>query len=145
MGEWRDESTPRFIVTDVVRGQWEANRRERTIKQTAQVDRVKVTVGLEQEPGSGGKESAQNTVRNLAGFRVKVYNVGQSDGNKVLRADPFSAQVNAGAVSVLNRDWTKDFIDELRHFPGSTFKDQVDAAAGAFNMLTRTRTRVGAL
>jgi hypothetical protein len=27
-------------------------------------------VVVEQEPGSGGKESAENTIRNLAGFKV---------------------------------------------------------------------------
>ena len=27
-------------------------------------------VGIEQEPGSGGKESAENTVRNLVGYAV---------------------------------------------------------------------------
>ena len=46
----------RFIVDDVVRGQWASEERERIIKQTAIADGGNVIIGLEQEPGSGGKE-----------------------------------------------------------------------------------------
>lgn len=133
----------RFWILDIVRGQWDSHSREAIIKQTAVVDGVKsVIIGIEQEPGSGGKESAQNTVSNLAGFRIRV---DKPTGNKVRRADPFSVQVNAGNVYMQKADWNAVFLDEMKNFPNSTTKDQVDASAGAFNIMTRPRIRVGAL
>jgi phage terminase large subunit-like protein len=42
-----------------------------------------------QKPGSGGKESAESTVRNLAGLRVFT---DKPTGAKEVRAEPFVAQ-----------------------------------------------------
>lgn len=131
-----------FWVLDVVRGQWDSATRERTIKTTAILDGHKVIVGVEQEPGSGGKESAENTVKMLAGYRVRV---DRPSGDKVVRADPFSVQVNAGNVKLAKADWNKVYVDEMRHFPHSTYKDQIDASSGAFALLTKHKTKVGAL
>jgi len=98
-------------------------------------------VGVEQEGGSGGKESAENTVRNLAGFRVRI---DKPTGSKVDRADPFSVQVNAGNVYVVRAPWNQIWINEMMYWPDARFKDQGDSAAGAFNMLRKRGRRVGA-
>jgi len=121
-----------YLVMDVKRGQWSSEVREDIILTVAQADGVNVKIGIEQEPGSGGKESAESTVRNLAGFNVFI---DRPTGDKVFRADPFSVQVNHGNVRILRGDWNHDFIEELRFFPAGTYKDQVDAAAAAFNRL----------
>lgn len=121
-----------WLVADCVKGQWSALEREMRIKQTAELDGLRVTQWLEQEPGSGGKESAESSVRNLAGCVVKVERV---TGDKVVRAEPYAAQVEAGNIFLLNRPWTKDFIDEHETAPHGKFKDQWDAAGGAFNKL----------
>lgn len=130
-------SNGRFIIADVVRGQWSAGNRETVIKQTAQADArrgVGVTIWIEQEPGSGGKESAENTVLNLAGHVIKVDRV---TGDKVTRAGPLSAQAEAGNIDVLNADWTEPLLKEFHSFDGTHgFSDQVDAGAGGFNKLT---------
>jgi len=126
----------RYVITDVARGQWSTEDREDKIKQTAQADGLDTVIGIEQEPGSGGKESAENTVRNLTGYTVSVE---RPQGDKVHRADPLSVQVNWGNVSMLRAEWNKAFIDELRFFPFGTYKDQVDAASGAFRMLTERK------
>ena len=47
-----------FWILDIERGQWSAHRREKIIKATAEADGVNVSIYHEQEPGSGGKESA---------------------------------------------------------------------------------------
>jgi len=60
----------KFVVWDVRRGRWSAEDREQIIRQTAEADGRKVQQGVEQEPGSGGKESAEATVRNLAGYNA---------------------------------------------------------------------------
>jgi len=122
----------KFIITDIKRGQWGSETRERIIKSTAEADGVEIPVGIEQEPGSGGKESAESTVRNLVGFVTKV---DKPTGDKAFRADPFSVQVNYGNVQLLRGDWNREFIEELRFFPFATYKDQVDAGSAAFAQL----------
>ena len=126
-----------WIITDVVRGQWGAFERERIIKATAEKDReiygyLKVSVYHEQEPGSGGKESAERTTANLAGHKVFADRV---TGSKEVRADPYAAQWQGGNITLLIRPWNDDLLDEHESFPNSNFKDQVDAAAGAFNQI----------
>lgn len=121
-----------YCIADIVRGQWSAGRREETIKQTAQTDGHNVKVWVEQEPGSGGKESAENTVKNLAGYSIYMERV---TGSKETRAEPMAAQIEAGNVYILEAAWTKEFIDEGRLFPNGKYKDQIDAASGGFNKL----------
>jgi predicted phage terminase large subunit-like protein len=123
----------RFLITDVKRGQWASHTRESIIRSTAEADGANVVVYHEQEPGSGGKDSAEATTKNLAGFVSAAL---RSTGDKVFRADPYSVQVNIGNVMLLQAAWTQEFIDEHRFFPYSTYDDQVDAASGAFSRLT---------
>lgn len=130
----------RFVVEDVRRGQWGALERELHIKQTAQRDQIRYPhhwIYVEQEPGSGGKESAENTVRMLAGFKVAADRV---TGDKVFRADPFAAQVQAGNVLMVAGEWNQPYLDEMEQFPAGKFLDQVDASSGAFNKLTLEST-----
>lgn len=126
----------RFVVLDVKRGQWDTNERERIILETARVDTSRVVVYVEQEPGSGGKESAESTIRNLTGFACYA---DRPTGDKIFRADPYSVQVNNGGVSLFQASWNAAFIEEHRFFPFGTYKDQVDASAACFNHLARKR------
>lgn len=130
-----------FWILDIVRGQWEAWTRERIIRQTAEADGKIIQIGVEVEPGSGGKESGQGTVRNLAGFRVKL---DRPTGDKVERADPFAAQLNGGNVRLIRAEWNRPYIHELQFFPLGKYKDQVDASSGAFNMLVGRGPILGA-
>jgi len=131
----------RFYVLDVVRGRWDSAQREAIIKATAMIDGPKVEIGIEQEPGSGGLESAQNSVKNLAGFSCFIEH---PTGDKKHRADPMSAQVNVGNMHLLRGTWNREYISEFQHFPHSTYDDQVDSSSGAFNRLNRKRIHVGA-
>jgi predicted phage terminase large subunit-like protein len=122
----------RWLVEDVRRGRWGSSEREKVIRRTAEDDGTAVEIWIEQEPGSGGKESAEGTIRNLAGY---VCRAERPTGDKVFRADPYSVQVNNKSVMMLAGDWNYDYIEEHRFFPYSTYKDQVDASSGAFNKL----------
>ncbi len=136
------DSRKRIWILDIVRGQWEAEEREQVIRQTAEVDGKLVVIGLEQEPGSGGKESAQATIKNLIGFNVYKE---RPIGDKTLRADPFAVQVNNENVFMVQGSWNLPYLEELRFFPNSTTKDQVDASSAAFTYLVKTPIRIGAL
>lgn len=122
-----------YYVLDVVRGQWAAPQREKVMKQTAELDGKKVRIWIEQEPGSGGKESAEATVKNLAGFPIRAE---RPTGDKAVRAEPYAVQVEAGNVRLLAGPWNQAFIDEHKTFPRGTYKDQVDAAGGGFTKIT---------
>jgi predicted phage terminase large subunit-like protein len=121
-----------FFIENVVCGQWSALQRERIMRETAERDGPKVKIYLEQEPGSGGKESAEASVRNLAGFTVHADRV---TGSKVERARPLAAQCEAGNVRIVHGSWNHDYLEELCSFPLGSFCDRVDASSGAFNKL----------
>lgn len=125
-----------YYVEDIIRGQWAAGKREKTIKATAELDGRKVIVWVEQEPGSGGKESAENTIRNLAGFRVYADRV---TGDKITRAEPFAAQCWGKNVRLKKADWNYGYLKRLTGFPNAILKDDVDASSGAFNKLAPPR------
>ncbi|MDC8803929.1 phage terminase large subunit [Halomonas pacifica] len=127
-----------FYVLDVVRGQWSAAPRERTIRATAELDGVGVKQWIEQEPGSGGKESAEATIRNLAGYSIEAE---RPTGDKAVRAEPFSVQVEAGNVRMVRGEWNQAYIDEMKTFPVGKYKDQMDASGGAFNKIATNNYR----
>ncbi len=125
----------KYIVLDVRGDRWSASEREAAIKQTAAEDQSVygyVETWVEQEPGSGGKESAEGTQANLGGFTVKIERV---TGAKEVRAEPFATASSVGKVKLLAGAWNNSFLDELALFPVGKLKDQVDAAGGAYNKL----------
>jgi len=125
-----------FFVEDVVRGQWSPFERNKKIRETAARDAKRfhnqVTIFVEQEPGSGGKESALLTLQELAQYPVYIDRV---TGDKVTRARPLQAQSEAGNVKVAETEWTEEWFDELTSFPEAKHDDQVDATSGAYNKL----------
>jgi predicted phage terminase large subunit-like protein len=130
----------RFYVLSVVRGRWGDLEREEVIRATAIADQARyghVTIGMEQEPGSGGKDSAFATIRNLAGFDVFAE---KATGEKGDRWTPFAAQQQAGNVTIVrSEDWDwSDYVRGLDALSGDKeldkgkLKDEADASAGAF-------------
>src|SRR5690606_39757667 len=124
----------RFYVLDVVRGQWDSAQRNARIRETAAQDGPSVKVRLPQDPGQAGKDQARQMVQMLAGYTVKAEPV---SGSKEVRADPFAAQVNAGApgdpgnVALVRAAWNGPYGEVLRGFPNGTHDDDVDASADA--------------
>lgn len=137
------DSAGRVFVLDVIRVRLSSFDREKLIYDTAEYeDGRKVKICIEQEPGSGGKESAEGTVRRLLGFHVTV---DRPQGDKETRADPFSVQVNAGNVWIVPGSWNKEFVEEMKFFPFSTTKDQIDAASAGFAKLSIHKRRIGGM
>lgn len=127
--------TGSIIICDVKADRLGAVEREKLIHQTAVLDKKQyghVEIWTEQEPGSGGKESAESTVRNLVGFVCKLDRV---TGSKEIRAEPLASQASVGNVWLLDGAWIPEFIDEAEVFPAGKCKDKIDAAGGAFNKL----------
>ena len=134
-----------YYVEDVVRDRWSALNRNRVMRQVAEADGPEVEVWVEQEGGSGGKESAEITVMELAGYSVRADRVSGA-GSKLVRAGPLSAQAEAGNVRLVRAEWNEEYLRELHGFPDGRHDDQVDASSGAFAKLALDGpTEVGVL
>jgi predicted phage terminase large subunit-like protein len=138
MGLGSDE---RVYLLDVVRFREDTDERNRRIKQTAKLDYLRhpeILFRLPQDPASAGKDVALSFRKLLKGYNVKIERVG---GDKQQRADPYSQYVNASLVTIVfngeigdeELDWVTPYLEELRKFPNSTKKDQVDASSDAFS------------
>lgn len=124
-----------YWIEDVIRGQWAAHERNRIINHTTKIDAERYPdyqVVIEQEPGSGGKEAAEFTIKDLAGFSVVV---DKPTGAKDVRARPLASQAGEGMVKLVDKEWCDILVDELASFPTGVHDDMVDASAAAFNRL----------
>ena len=122
-----------FYIEDQVRGRWTSGTRDGVIVQTAVQDGTRVIVGLEEEPGSGGKAQVESlrTVLEARGFMVWAFNPGAAKLNKMKRAEPIAVAAEAGKYVVVIGDggrpdpWVKGFMSRMEGFPGTgTAKDK---------------------
>lgn len=127
----------KFVVGHVVTTQAEGPDVRKLIKATAESDGRAVEISLPQDPGQAGKVQAADMVAMLAGFVARAE---PETGDKAMRAEPFSAQCEAGNVLIVKGAWNEAYLDELCLFPGGSFKDQVDATSGAFGKLAKPGT-----
>lgn len=129
----------RYIVADVINRRLDSAEVRELIKMTCIADKAKygrVITRLPQDPGQAGKAQAQSFLKFLSGFAVKIL---PESGDKVTRAEPFSAQwlglegMDKGNVDILAADWNEMYFNQLESFPQSQFKDMVDASSSAFS------------
>jgi predicted phage terminase large subunit-like protein len=129
-------STGRYVVGHVVTTQDEGHKVRALIRATAEADGKAVEISLPQDPGQAGKVQAQDLIAMLAGFVARAE---PETGDKATRAEPFSAQCEAGNVDIVRGTWNEAYLDELCMFPGGSMKDQVDASSGAFARLAAAK------
>jgi predicted phage terminase large subunit-like protein len=99
-----------------------------------------VKVRIEEEPGSSGKALIDRYRRTvLDGYALRGDKV---SGSKQTRAEPMAARVEAGDVYMCRGSWNDAFLDEAVLFPVGDHDDQIDALAGAFNVLSSERNHV---
>jgi phage terminase large subunit-like protein len=124
----------RFVVEHVARGQWSSTQREAMILAIAKTEPHGTRTIVEEEPGSGGKESAENTIQltRLEGYIVERDRVSGA-GSKDVRLIPFHTAAGRFHVSLLPGEWNVEYIKEMIALPTSVYRDQGDATAGAFN------------
>lgn len=136
--------TDKIILLDLTRGQYGADTVDAMIKTAADTDGKKVTVVLEQEPGSAGKRLLTQQVRALDGHRVQWY---ASGSKKLARAVPIARAAAQGRVYYVDGPWVEAFLMEVESFTGTTadeHDDQVDALSLAFSHLEGSLRRVAA-
>ena len=121
-----------FYIEDVIRFRGSPGKVDQALRNTASQDGYMVRQDIPQDPGQAGKSQIKYFVRLLAGYNVRS---SVESGSKETRAEPLSAQAEAGNVKLIRGLWNDEFLDELCLFPFSDFKDQVDASSRAFAAL----------
>ena len=107
------------------------------LQQITQADGPTVRPRLPQDPAQAGKWQVPEVAKALDGYAVEFEN---PTGSKLLRFSFFSAQCQAGNVSVLEGNWNKRLFDELENFPPIRgHDDAADAASTAYHGLTARR------
>lgn len=105
---------------------------EQQIKNMAQQDGFNCYVAIEEDPGQAGVALSAHYQTLLTGYATLFPRPAE---NKVVRASPLSAKAEDLDVILVHGQWNEDFISEAESFPESKFKDQIDAASGAYNTL----------
>lgn len=131
-----------FTAERVQRGQWSPGVRDERLGEFVEWAEEKYgkfgfSIVVEQEPGSGGKESAQETARQFMGYRVYF---DRPTGGKFVRADPFAARVDKGDVQMVEGAWNDEYVDELDaadpdERAANQVLDQMDISSGGYNWL----------
>ncbi len=124
-----------FYIIDVRRARGTPRAIEQLVRTTAEQDGKTTPIIMEQEPGASGVNLIDHYLRYvLSGYN---FHGERPTGDKVTRAQPLSAQAEAGNVKLLRGPWNKDFLDEAESFPSDgVHDDQVDAASQASARLT---------
>lgn len=133
-------SAPLIYIVDVRREKKEIHEAESLIIEVAQEDHrrygFKCEQSIPQDPGQAGKSQKTHLSNRLAGVQ---FSFSPESGAKQDRAIPFASMVNAGSVRIVGSapQWLPVLLDEMGLFPGSAFKDQIDAASRAFSKLAK--------
>lgn len=140
MGIERDETgAEKIIITHATRFRENPGGVETRVRGVAQADGYKVTVYIEEEPGSAGK----NNTHNYASRVLKppfIVNGHKKTGPKPEFWKPLANAARNGLVYLVRGDWNADFVRELCALPNGSHDDQADAAGGALAMLTSDRS-----
>jgi predicted phage terminase large subunit-like protein len=128
----------RYVVLHLesLRGSW--NQVLTTMRNTATQDTKGVKICIWQDPAQAGKVDVGLTKGVLSGFRVES-EIARED--KLVYAGPFSTQVEAGNVDVLEGPWNDEFFQELEMFPDGKLKDIADACSRGFLALEKAGVR----
>ena len=129
----------RWVVEDVIRGQWTSAQKQEVIRQTAMADGRGVHVVMEQEGGSAGVDVIDHYRRTvLVGY---TFHAVKPTGDKATRALPLSSAAEAGNVYLVQGRWNAKFLDEATQFPAGQHDDQVDAVSQGLNYIAEKMGR----
>lgn len=124
----------KVYIEQMVRERAEIEVAERLIVTTCREDGPMVRQSLPQDPGQAGKSQKVALAGKLAGLDFMFT---PETGTKEDRAIPFAAQVNSEMVYMIEAPWNSALEEELRNFPSSTFKDQVDSLSRAYTEVAK--------
>jgi len=128
----------KIYIEDVIRLRGSPHKVRTTMRTAGNNDGKVVIIDFPQDPGQAGKAQAEDIAADFPDRRI-FYS--PESGAKEVRAEAPAAQVEAGNVYLVRGAWNGVFLDEAAAFPGSTFKDQVDAFSRAYHRAVRQPRR----
>jgi len=137
-----DERDPKYCIMDQVGGWWSWDKLKDIIAETAVKDGPNVTVVIEQEPGSGGKNQCAEIelfFRDNPKYpELKYYKVErQLPTDRVQEAYTWFGYANSGNMYMIeNEFWNKQFTEQVDDFTIMLHDDRVTSASGAIRWLS---------
>lgn len=123
----------KFIVEDMRRVRETPGTVKDLVTSVAKTDGYQTEIWIEQEPGSSGIAVVDDYIRALPAYTVRPF---KASGDKATRAAPMASQAEAGNIAILQAEWNEAYLEEVEQFFDPRKKnDQVDASAGAYNIL----------
>ncbi len=118
-----------LYLRDFVFGQWRWPEARARIKEIA--ERENIEVGFE---AVGAFKTAFDNLREVVASRILLREMDE-DTDKLTRALPWIAQVEAKKVCLVAGDWITAFESQCESFPDGTHDDMVDAVSGVWKMV----------
>lgn len=137
-----DEKEPKYCIMDQVGGYWSWDKLKEIIAETALKDGPTVTVVIEQEPGSGGKNQCAEIkayFKNHPKYPELQYcKVEQQiPTDRVQEAYVWFGYANSGNVYYIdNVFWNKTWIEQVDGFTFMSHDDRVTSTSGAIRWLS---------
>ncbi len=125
-------SDGRIVIADAINIRKNASIVREMIKAVATQDRAtysRVKTVIPQDPGQAGKDQVSSFAKHLQGYNIKST---RETGPKITRAEPLSAQWQAGNVELVQGPWNRSYLLEMSAFPSKEHDDYVDASSGAY-------------
>lgn len=135
--------THKWYIIDSQRARVSPGGLETMMRRIANQDGLGVPIRFEREGGSAGKIAAWEIIKKFPEYDIKDVPVA-GQGDKEVRANPFSNQMENGNVIVVEGEWNEEYFEELELFPGGEHDDQVDSTSGAHHQLAKGVGTVGA-
>lgn len=125
-------------IKNVVRGQWEAPKRDSVIKQRAEKDGPRVGVYIE---AFGPYVDTFNHMRGVLAGR-NIIRKSHLPGDKTLKASGYEAIMEAGNFHIAKAPWNDAFISEFKSFPEGAHDDIVDACSIIYGESTKAKSGI---
>lgn len=132
----------RTKILDVQRRQLEWDDVPNFMAEVALQDGPNVPIGFEEKGYMSRAGQRLATDQRLHLYAIYGY---PKDTDKFTNALPFASRVGLGMVDMVEASWNADYLDELCSFPLAAHDDQVDASAGAYEMLGDETVQMGVL
>lgn len=125
----------RFVVLDVIRGQWGPFDVRKEVLAAAGADGYDCDIVMPQDPGQAGKDQIYEYTVKLAGYTLVAK---PPSGHKETRAGAASSQAKGGNLWLMRAPWNLPFLQTLEAFPDpGVHDDDVDALAEAVTHLAQ--------
>lgn len=125
-----------LVIEDVKRIRGKPGEVKILVKDTAIDDGLAILQSLPKDPGQAGVHQKDDYADLLEGLNFRF---SPETGDKEFRAIGIASQVEAEKVVMVRGPWNAALKEELRSFPNTLFKDQVDALSRAYMELVRVK------